>query len=246
MKKTRAKRKKRKKITQAVILAGGEGRRLRPYTRVLPKPLWPVGELPIVEILIRQLAKAGIKDIILAVGYQAELIRMILGDGRQLGVKISYSEEKKPLGTAAPLKRIKNLDSDFLVLNGDLLTNLPFDDFAKAHIKNDSLMTVAVFKRSVQIDFGVIEATKNKIEEYLEKPVLGYSVSMGIYAFRREIIKHIPTKRFDFPQLVDKLIKLEYNPYIYRFRGRWLDVGRPDDWEAADRLFRRKPKMFLK
>jgi len=233
------------KIKQAVILAGGEGRRLLPYTKILPKPLWPVGDVPIVEILIRQLAKSGIKDIIMAVGYQAELVKMILGDGRPFGVKITYSEEKKPLGTAAPLKKIKNLDKNFLVLNGDLLTDLPFEKFAKTHVENKTLATVAVYKRSVKVDFGVVNASNGKIAEYLEKPALNYSVSMGIYAFNRDVLKYIPAKKFDFPELVEKLIKLRINPFVYRFNGRWLDVGRPDDWEKADRLFQKKPRVFL-
>jgi len=181
----------------------------------------------------------------MAVGYQAELIKIILGDGSQFGVKIRYSEEKKPLGTAAPLKRIKKLDKNFLVLNGDLLTDLPFSDFALAHIKNSSLMTVAVFRRSVNVDFGVIKIADDKISEYLEKPKLNYLVSMGIYAFNRDILKYIPSRHFDFPELVDKLIKEDYNPHIYRFKGRWLDVGRPDDWQKADKLFLQKPKFFL-
>jgi len=233
------------KIKQAVILAGGEGRRLLPYTKVLPKPLWPVGDVPIVEILIRQLAKAGIKDIIMAVGYQADLIKMIIGDGKQFGVKIRYSAEKKPMGTAAPLKKIKKLDPNFLVLNGDLLTNLPFKEFAAAHLKNNTPATVAIFKRSVKVDFGVISESGGRIREYIEKPVLGYLVSMGIYAFNRDIIKYIPRGRFDFPELVDKLIAVDKNPCVYRFKGRWLDVGRPDDWERADRLFQKKPQVFL-
>ncbi len=233
------------KIKQAVILAGGEGRRLLPYTKVLPKPLWPVGNFPIVEILIKQLAKAGIKEIILAVGYQAEIIKMILGDGRQFGVRIKYSEEKKPLGTAAPLKKIKKLDKNFLVLNGDLLTDLSFRKFANAHIENNTLATVAIYKRSVKVDFGVVTESKGIIREYLEKPVLDYSVSMGVYAFNRDVLEYIPAGKFDFPELVDKLIKVGVNPCVYRFKGRWLDVGRPDDWEKADRLFQRKPKVFL-
>ncbi len=232
-------------IKQAVILAGGEGRRLLPYTKILPKPLWPVGDVPIVEILIRQLAKSGIKDIIMAVGYQAELIKMILGDGRQFGVRITYSKEKKPLGTAAPLKKIKKLDKNFLVLNGDLLTDLPFDKFAKAHVENKTMATVAVYKRSVKVDFGVVSVVQGKIGKYFEKPVLDYSVSMGIYAFNRDVLKYIPAKKFDFPELVEKLIKIRNNPFVYRFKGRWLDVGRPDDWEKADRLFQRKPRAFL-
>ncbi len=232
-------------IKQAVILAGGEGRRLLPYTRVLPKPLWPVGDIPIVETLIRQLAKAGIKEIIMAVGYQADLIKIILGDGKQFGVRIRYSHEQKPLGTAAPLKKITRLDKNFLVLNGDLLTDLPFKDFIRAHLKNNVPATVAIFKRKVNIDFGVVETGDGYISKYLEKPVLRYSVSMGIYAFNRDVLKYIPNRKFDFPDLVNRLITAHQNPAIYRFKGRWLDIGRPDDWEKADRLFRRQPGLFL-
>ncbi len=234
-----------KKIRQAVILAGGEGRRLLPYTKILPKPLWPVGNLPIVEILLRQLAKAGITEVIMAVGYQAELMRVILGEGEQFGLRIRYSLEKKPLGTAGPLIKIKGLDPNFLVLNGDLLTDFSFKDFIRLHLKNGSPATVAVFKRSVKVDFGVVVDKQDKIVDYLEKPVLGYSVSMGIYAFNRNILKLIPDRKFDFPDLVHKLIAIGQNPAVYKFRGRWLDIGRPDDWEKADSLFRKEPRLFL-
>ena len=233
-------------IRQAVVLAGGEGRRLLPYTKVLPKPLWPVGDIPIVEVLIKQMARAGISEIIMAVGYQADLIKTILGDGKQYKVRIRYSEEKKPLGTAAPLKKINRLDANFLVLNGDLLTDLPFRDFTRTHLRNDSLATVAVFDRAVRLDFGIVETFEDKIEEYLEKPVQKHLVSMGVYAFNRAVLKYIPDRRFDFPDLVDKLIAVGQNPSVYRFKGRWLDIGRPDDWERADKLFRRRPQVFLK
>ncbi|MCX6826958.1 MAG: sugar phosphate nucleotidyltransferase [candidate division Zixibacteria bacterium] len=232
-------------IKQAVILAGGEGRRLLPYTKILPKPLWPVGNVPIIEILLRQLAKSGIKEAILAVGHQAELIKMILGDGKQLGLKVHYSQEAKPLGTAGPLKKIKRLDDNFLVLNGDLLTDLPFHSFMTAHLKYQPMATVAVFRRSIKADFGVISEKNHKIIKYLEKPSMDYSVSMGIYAFNRKILNYIPDRKFDFPELVKRLIKLGQNPLTYHFRGRWLDIGRTDDWEKADRIFRRKPKLFL-
>lgn len=233
------------KINQAVILAGGKGKRLQPYTKILPKPLFPVGDIPIIEILLRQLAKAGIKEIILAVGYQADLIKIILGDGSQFGLKIRYALEKTALGTAAPLKKIKSLDRNFLVLNGDLLTDLPFKDFINTHLKSKANMTVAAYRRSVKVDFGVISEESNKISKYYEKPTHHYLVSMGIYAFKREIIKHIPNGKFDFPQLVNKLIKMKKNPSIYPYKGRWFDIGRPADWEKADKLFQRKPKLFL-
>ena len=229
-----------------MILAGGKGRRLRPYTKVLPKPLLPVGDIPIIEVLLRQLSKAGIKEIIMAVGHQAELIKVVIGDGRQYHLKIRYSAEKKPLGTAAPLKRIDNLDEDFLVLNGDLLTDLSFRDFIKAHLHGSSPATIAAFKRSVNVDFGVITAEGNIIKKYQEKPTHRYLVSMGIYAFRRDIIKFIPSGKFDFPQLVKKLIARGENPTIFPYNGRWFDIGRPADWEEADKIFQKKPGLFLR
>jgi NDP-sugar pyrophosphorylase family protein len=234
------------KIKQAVILAGGQGRRLLPYTKILPKPLWPVGDVPIVEILLRQLAKAEIKDIIMAVGYQGELMKIILGDGKQFGLKIRYSLENKPLGTAGPLKIIDDLDKSFLVLNGDLLTDLPFDKFIDYHNNTKAPVTVAVFKRTVNVDFGVVIEKGKKIADYIEKPSIGYLVSMGIYAFNREILPLIPNRRFDFPHLVHKLIKQGRNPAVYHHDGKWLDIGRPDDWENADRIYQNNPKLFLR
>ncbi len=233
-------------IKQAVILAGGEGRRLRPFTRILPKPLLPVGNIPIIEVLLRQLAEAEVSDIIIAVGYHAELIKLMVGDGSQWGIKIKYALEESPLGTAGPLRKIKNLDEDFLVLNGDLLTDLPFRRFIKAHVGGEAPATIAVQKRSVKVDFGVIDASNGIIDKYHEKPVLRYDVSMGVYAFRRSIVKLIPDKKFDFPDLVQKLIEIGRNPAIFRYRGRWYDIGRPDDWEKADRIFARNPEFFLK
>jgi len=233
-------------IKQAVILAGGEGKRLRPFTRILPKPLLPVGNIPIIEILLRQLARSGIKEIIMAVGYQADLIKLMVGSGSQYGLKIRYAFEKKPLGTAGPLKKITRLDKDFLVLNGDLLTDLSFREFAKFHLKEGGPATVAMNKRSIKIDFGVIETEDSVIDDYHEKPVLKYDVSMGIYAFNRRIVKAIPNGKYDFPDLVKKLIKNGENPIPYPYRGRWFDIGRPDDWERADRIFSRNPEIFLK
>ncbi|MFH2036671.1 MAG: sugar phosphate nucleotidyltransferase [Candidatus Zixiibacteriota bacterium] len=232
-------------ITQAVILAGGEGRRLLPYTKVLPKPLWPVGNIPIVVILIKQLAASGVTDIIMAVGHQAELIKTILGNGSQFGVKIKYSIEYKPLGTAGPLRKMKGLNSDFLVLNGDILTNLPLADLIASHLNNKSIATIAVHRRSFNVDFGIVEHKNNMVVKYLEKPKLKYLVSMGIYVFNKAIVKQIPNGKFDFPQLVNKLIKSGMNPFIYKFDGHWLDIGRTEDWEQADRLFQRKSELFL-
>lgn len=237
---------KSKQIKQAVVLAGGEGKRLRPYTRILPKPLLPVGNTPILEVLLRQLGAAGITEIILAVGYQADLIKLMVGDGSQWGLKIRYCLETRPLGTAGPLRKIKKLDPDFLVLNGDLLTDLSFKKITSTHLKEKALLTVATHRRSVKIDYGVLKSENGKISEYREKPVLRYDVSMGIYVFNRAIIKEIPAGKFDFPDLVKILIRNGKNPMVYPYRGRWYDIGRPDDWEKADRLYARSPHFFFK
>jgi NDP-sugar pyrophosphorylase family protein len=227
-------------------MAGGEGRRLEPYSRVLPKPLWPVGDLPIVEILIRQLYHNGIKDIILAVGHQAGLIQIVLGDGSRYGAKLRYVIEKKPLGTVGPLNRIKNLDDDFLVLNGDLLTDLNFRELIRTHFERDSIATIAACRRAVDIDFGVIIERGNIINDYKEKPIIRHLVSSGIYAFNKGILKYIPKKKYDFPDLVNRLIRAGQNPTVHKFKGHWLDIGRMDDWEKADKLFRKKRRLFLK
>ncbi len=211
----------------------------------MPKPLLPVGDIPIVEVILRQLAAAGIRETILAVGYQAELIRMLLGDGSRWGMKIRYSEEKQPLGTASPLKLLPNLDNNFLVLNGDILTDLPLKGFMASHLKGGALATVAVRKRKVKVDFGVVESREGLIENYREKPTLNYLVSMGIYAFNKKAVKMIPAGRSDFPDLVKILIKYGQNPRIYPYQGRWYDIGRPDDWEKADHIFRYRSEIFL-
>jgi NDP-sugar pyrophosphorylase family protein len=232
---------------KAVILAGGKGSRLEPYTHVFPKPLMPLGNRPILEIVLTQLASAGIDEAILTVGHQAaKLIRMVTAAG-DFDLKIKYSVESKPLGTAGPLKLIKALGSDFLVLNGDILTDLDFGRFIEFHRKKGRIATIASFERKLNIDFGVIETDGDLVTEYLEKPQIRQLVSMGVYAFKREILKYIPEgKRFDFPDLVQKLLKEGIQPAVYRHRGEWLDIGREDDYKEAGRIFFRKNKRFLK
>jgi NDP-sugar pyrophosphorylase family protein len=230
---------------KAVILAGGKGSRLEPFTYVFPKPLMPIGNQPILEIVLSQLSRAGISEAILTVGHEAsKLIKMVTAAG-DLDLRIRYSEEKKPLGTAGPLKLIKNLGKDFLVLNGDILTDIDFRKFIDYHKNNKAIATVASYQRKLPIDFGVIETTGNKISAYREKPKVEYLVSMGIYAFKKEILKYIPTnQKFDFPQLVNKLLKLKINPAVYHHKGEWLDIGRPDDYRNAVKLFFKKGKRF--
>jgi len=231
---------------KAVILAGGRGSRLEPYTHVFPKPLMPVGNRPILDIVLKQLGRAGISEAILAVGFQwAKLMKMVTAAG-EFDLKIRYSVEKEPLGTAGPLKLINGLGRDFLVLNGDVLTDLDFKSFLDFHVKTGAMATIASFRRNLDIDFGVIETKGNRVIDYYEKPRIESLVSMGVYAFRRDILKYIPSRRpFDFPDLVHALLDDDVHPAVYRHRGEWLDIGRPDDYKKAVQIFFRKSARFL-
>lgn len=232
---------------QAVILAGGKGRRLAPYTTVLPKPLMPIGDMPILEVILRQLKSAGITQITMAVGYLAELIMAFFGNGERLGLKISYSLEDKPLGTAGPLALIKDLNDTFIVMNGDILTDLDYRNLIQYHKRRGGIATIAAYKRKVKIDFGVIETNdKNLLIDYIEKPSFDYCVSMGIYVFEPEVLEYIPKNQYlDFPDLVKKMLKSE-KIIIYPFTGYWLDIGRPDDYETAIKEFNKNRNCFIK
>jgi NDP-sugar pyrophosphorylase family protein len=231
----------------AVILAGGKGTRLAPYTTVFPKPLMPLGEVPILEIVIRQLRQAGINTITLAVGHLSELIQTFFQDGSRFGVHIEYAREEKPLGTAGPLAAIGGLDHTFLVMNGDVLTTLDFADLVNFHRENKNAATIAMHARQVNIDFGVIESdTNGKIINYIEKPTYAFQVSMGIYAFEPRVIRYIPVgKRFDFPELVLRLLAAGEPVSGYAYDGYWMDIGRPDDYTQASEDFLRDPGRFL-
>ncbi len=222
---------------KAVILAGGKGTRLRPYTVALPKPLMPVGDMPILEIIVRQLKLNGIDEIILAVGHLAELIMTYFGDGSRFGVKIKYSREREPLGTAGPLSLLRDeLKETFLVMNGDILTTLSYRRLVEYHKKSGAIATIALKKRDVYIDFGVVKLNDmSEIVDYIEKPVLNYLVSMGVYVFEPRVLDYIPDgKKFDFPDLVKRLIESGEKVKGYVYDGYWLDIGRPEDYERAN------------
>ena len=231
----------------AVILAGGKGTRLKPYTTVLPKPLMPIGDIPIMEVVLRQLRSAGIKDVTIAVGYLSELLQAFFGDGKRLGLNIHYSLEEEPLGTCGPLKLIKNLPDNFLVMNGDVLTTLQYKDLIDFHLKQNALVTIAGFNRQVNVDFGVIETDAGGwIQNYIEKPKLDYRVSMGVYVFRAEALNYVPDgKYFDFPDLIKILINNNKKVACYDFNGYWLDIGRPDDYAVAIEEFEQRRNEFL-
>jgi len=233
---------------RAVILAGGKGTRLWPYTSVLPKPLLPVGDEPILTVVLRQLKRAGITRATLAVGHMAEMFPQILSNGVVKGLRIDYAREMRPLGTAAPLRHIRGLRDTFLVLNGDILTDLDFRSLIRHHKKCKAVATIATYRRKVDVDFGVIESdTAGWIRGYLEKPQLSYRVSMGVYVFQPSVLKHIPARgSFDFPDLVESLLAADQPVAAYPFRGRWLDIGRPDDFMAAQQEMTRHRARYLK
>lgn len=233
---------------RAIILAGGKGTRLRPYTVVFPKPLMPIGDYPILEVIIRQLVQNSFTHITIAVNHQADLIKTFFGDGSKWGIKIDYSLEDKPLSTMAPLKLIKDLPDNFLVMNGDVLTNLNYSEFYEYHIKRNNIFTISSYKREVKSEFGVLELdNQNNLVGFKEKPIERYNVSMGIYMVSKKAIEYIPENTFyGFDHLMLDLIKYKKNPIVKLFDGYWLDIGRPDDYEIAIEEFDKLKDKFLK
>jgi len=232
---------------RAVILAGGKGRRLYPYTTILPKPLMPIGEMPILEVVIRQLEYYGIKNITLSVGHLANLIQSFFKNGEQFNVNIDYSIEDFPLGTAGPLKLVNNLQDTFIVMNGDILTTLNFEKLYEYHKKSGSIATISIYPREVKIDFGVIEYTGNLLTDYIEKPKYDFSVSMGIYVFEPDALKYIA--KGEYLDINDLILNMKNNGEqvsCYREDCFWLDIGRKDDYEVAVRKFEEMKSEFLK
>lgn len=232
---------------KAVILAGGRGTRLAPYTTVFPKPLMPVGDMPILEIIIRQLKAAGVTDIVLCVGYLSSLLEAYFGHGEKLGVTISYSHESEPLGTAGPLGLVEGLDETFFVMNGDLLTTIDYRAMLDFHRGHGRSATVGVASKDIKIDLGVLEiAADHALTNYIEKPVLNYKVSMGIYVFDPGVLKEIRGKgRLDLPDLILKLKNSGQSPMAFDSNCRWLDIGRVDDYAMASETLQRDRALYL-
>ena len=220
---------------KAVVLAGGKGTRLAPYTKILPKPLMPIGDMPILEILLRQMKRAGIQDVILTVGHLSELLRAFFNNGSRLGIKIRYSYEAEPLGTAGPLSLIPDLNETFLVTNGDVLTTLDLSAIIQAHKESQAIATIATYLRNVHVDLGVIQFDdSNRVVGYQEKPTYSFQVSMGIYVFEPQVLNYIEYNRYlDFPDLGLRMIQGGEQVMGYPFNGYWQDLGRADDYEQA-------------
>jgi len=221
---------------RAVILAGGRGTRLAPYTTVLPKPLMPIGDMPIAELLLRRLAKSDVDHATLAVGHLAGLIMAYFAECGDLGLRLDYSLEQESLGTAAPIALVDGLDATFLVMNGDLLTDLDFPALLRTHRQTGAVATVGVFEREVKIDLGVVEAAEGRIVGYTEKPEYRFLVSMGVYAFEPDVRAYLSAdEHLDLPDLITRLLADGLPVAAHRHEGYWLDIGRPDDYEQAQR-----------
>jgi NDP-sugar pyrophosphorylase family protein len=221
----------------AVILAGGKGTRLQPYTDNIPKPLVPIGDLPVIEILLKQLKKGGVKKAILAVNHLAGQIQAVLGDGSRLGIEIDYSHEDQPLSTVGPLKLIDDLPQNFIVANGDILSDIDVGKLYEHHLESDAKVTVAAYRRSEKIDYGVLDIAENgRVEGFREKPDYGFTVSMGIYVFSRSVLEYVPAgEKYGFDDLMLTLLENKEPINTYLYDGYWLDIGRPDDYKQANR-----------
>ncbi len=223
---------------RAVILAGGAGTRLRPYTVTLPKPLVPLGNRPILEIVIGQLKEHGFTHITIAVNHAVDIIKAFFNDGSKWGVTIDYTMETKPLSTMGPLTLAKDLPENFLVMNGDVLTDLDFSRFHENHVASNAIFTIASYRRSELIDYGLLHKGKdNRLIRFEEKPHYDFLVSMGVYMMNRDVLKYIPKDTFfGFDHLMHRLIEKNNPATVYEYNGFWLDIGRPADYEAASEL----------
>jgi NDP-sugar pyrophosphorylase family protein len=230
---------------RAVILAGGKGTRLRPYTTVLPKPLVPVADRPILELVIRQLAAHGFKRIDLSVGHLGGLIKAYL-DHIELpaGLELEYWWEDEPLGTAGALTRIEGLDEPFLAMNGDVLTTLDYAQLMRFHKGHDGELTIATHRQKVDIDLGVIESEEGFVKEYVEKPSMRFDVSMGVYVYDPKVIELIPERRFDFPDVVHAMLAEGRKVAAYTGPGVWFDIGTVGEHERATAEIEAHPELF--
>jgi NDP-mannose synthase len=222
-------------MRRAVILAGGRGTRLHPFTITLPKPLVPIGDQPILEIVISQLISRDFTHVTLAVNHQAEIIRAYFGDGGRWNIKIDYSIEQEPLGTMAPLRLIPDLPDDFLVMNGDVLTDLDFGRFLDEHSGEGRLFTISAAAREQAIDYGVLQpGPDGYLSGFEEKPKIPYCVSMGVYGVSQKVLDWIPQgEAFGFDQLMLALLAAGQRVRTVVHQGYWLDIGRPDDYQKA-------------
>ena len=227
---------------KAVLLAGGKGRRLKPFTTTIPKPLFPIGEKPILQVIIEQLKNFGVDEYIISLGYLGQLIKAFLGNGEKYNTEISYVSEEIPLGTAGAISLLPKLDDDYIFMNGDILSTIDYNDAYEKHKKSNALMTICTFEKTTKSSLGVLELNINgEVENYLEKPELKQIVSSGIYILNPKIKDYIPqNKFFDIPDLVKSLIVKKEKINTYKIEGEWFDIGTPADLEKAEQYLLKK------
>jgi NDP-mannose synthase len=231
----------------AVIQAGGKGTRLRPYTLALPKPLMPVGDLPVIEVLLKWLRRWGVKKSWITLGHLGNLIHILCGDGSQWDMTIQYSQEPEPRGTIGPLRLIKNhLQETFLTVNGDLISDLNLHDFISYHRKHRGLITVAVAEKNVHVDLGVMQTENGRMTGFQEKPLMKFKVSMGIYCMEPGILDLIPDGvPFGFDDLMHEMLSQNIPVHLYHHQGLWLDIGREEDFRHAQEFFLKEYKSIV-
>ncbi len=231
---------------RAAILAGGRGTRLAPYTTVLPKPLVPVGDRPILELILHQLAAAGFVRADLLVGHLGELIRAYFSESGATpdGFELSYHYEERPLGTAGAVRELGPVDEPILVMNGDILTTLDYGELIEFHRDQEAALTIASHRKEVNIDLGVIEGDGAEVLGYVEKPTLAYEVSMGIYVYSPTAVQRVPPGYFDFPDLVLALVRAGEPVRKFRFDGPWFDIGTAGQLEGANAAYFDDPRLF--
>lgn len=235
-------------LIPAVILAGGRGVRLQPFTVCFPKPLMPLGDRPILDILLSQLANAGCCRVTLALGHLSSLIRAYIGQHAESNrrLKIDFIEEVAPTGTAGSLACVPGLTGTFLAMNGDLLTDVDLAVMLAAHRRSGAALTIGTYKREERIDLGIIDTDgEGTVLAYREKPVHAYTVSMGIYLYEARVLQYIvPGQHLDFPDLVQALLRSGEKVGTYCHNGFWLDIGRPDDYAKAQTIVQDNPRRF--
>jgi NDP-sugar pyrophosphorylase family protein len=234
-------------VREAVIMAGGKGVRLRPYTTLIPKPLVPIGDYSILEIVLRQLAARGFTKATLAIGHLGQLIRAYVGDGSQWGIEVEYLFEESPLGTIGPVvASLADRQEHFLVMNGDILTDIDYGHLLDTHIDSGASLTVATYQREHKVDFGVLDVAGRHVTRFREKPTYTYSVSMGVYAIAAKTLSHyMAGLPFGFDDLILDLLGRGEEPTSYNFNGFWLDIGRPDDYDKANAEFASLKSILL-
>jgi NDP-sugar pyrophosphorylase family protein len=230
---------------RAVILAGGLGTRLRPYTTIIPKPLVPVGERPILEHIILALSRGGVTRVDLCVSHLGQLIRSYLSQAdlpEDLDVRFHW--EHTPLGTAGAMRAVPDLEGTFIAMNGDILTTLDYAELLEFHHEREAALTIATHDKRVPLDLGVIETTEDVVSGFIEKPTLRYEVSMGIYVYEERALRHLPDGPCQFPDLVLRLLAAGERVAAFHSDAEWFDIGTPAEYERAAAAFERAPEKF--